>query len=112
MGAKGNLINWNTATWHIDEGMEWIEKSTEEICLVPEPKDIIFPELRTNEDSHLLCKKLRGKMTVTDSQAKQDALIKEFKRARPNDFKDIGKMCRVYLEQTCFQFPNIVTFCS
>ena len=70
---------------------------------MPEPKDVIFPELRTNEDSHLLCKKLRGEMTVTDSQAKQNALVKEFKRARPDDFNDIGKMYRVYLQLTCSQ---------
>ena len=77
--AKGNMINWDTARWHIDEGMEWIEKSMDEVCLLPKPKNTIFPELRTNEDSHLLCNKLGGEMTVVDSQDKQDALIKEYR---------------------------------
>ena len=89
--AKGNLINWDTARWHIDEGMEWVEKSMDEVCLLPKPKDTIFPELRTNEDSHLLCNKLKGEMTVTDSQAKQNALVREYQRAIPGTFSDISK---------------------
>ena len=73
------MINWDTAQWHIDEGMEWVEKSMDEVCLLPKPKDTIFPELRTFEDSHLLCNKLKGKMTIVDSQDKQDTLIKEYR---------------------------------
>ena len=42
-------------------------------------------------------------MTVTDSQAKQDALVKEFRRARPDDFNDIGEMYIVYLSPICSQ---------
>ena len=73
------MINWDTARWHIDEGMKWVEKGMDEVCLLPKPKDTIFPELRTFEDSHLLCNKLKGKMTIVDSQDKQDTLIKEYR---------------------------------
>ena len=63
----------------------------DEVCLLPKPKDTIFPERLTNEDSHLLCNKLKGKMTVVDSQDKQDALIKEYKRAVPGTFSEMSK---------------------
>ena len=71
--------------------MEWIEKSVDDVCLLPKPKDVVFPEDRTNEEMHLLCKKLRGHMSVTDSQAKQDALVREYKRAIPGTFTDISR---------------------
>ena len=71
--------------------MEWIDKTIDEVCQLPQPKDIIFPEFRTNEASHLLCNKLKGEMTVTDSQAKQNALVNEYKRAIPGTFNDISK---------------------
>ena len=71
--------------------MEWIEKTKEEVCQLPKNKDTIFPEWYTQMDSHLLCNKLKGEMTVTDSQAKQDALVKEYKRAIPGTFTDISK---------------------
>ena len=60
--------------------MEWIEKGVEEVCLLPKPKDVLFPEYRTNENLHLLCNKLGGHITVTDSQLKQDHLVDEFRR--------------------------------
>ena len=89
------MINWDTAHWHIDEGMEWIEKNMDEICLLPKPKNIIFPEFRTHEDSHLLCQKLRGGMTVVDSRAKQHALVEEYKKALPGTFSDISKKSKI-----------------
>ena len=68
--------------------MEWIEKSVEDVCLLPKPKDVVFPEDRTNEEMHLLCKKLRGHMSVTDSQAKQDVLAKEYQRMLPEKYDE------------------------
>ena len=51
----------------------------------------VSSELRTNKDSHLLCNKLKGEMTVVDSQDKQNALVEEYKRAIPGTFTDISK---------------------
>ena len=56
---KGNLVNWEDSSWDLDEGMEWIEMPAEEVCILPRPRDIIFPEYRTYEDMLLLCNKLR-----------------------------------------------------
>ena len=67
--------------------MVWIEKEMNEICLLPQPKDILFPEARTNADFHLLCNKLKGHLSVSDTQSSMDALIEEFKMTMPEDFK-------------------------
>ena len=60
----------------------------EDVCLLPQPKDIVFPEDRTNQEMHLLCNKLRGHMSASDSQAKQDALAVEYKRMMPEKYKE------------------------
>ena len=56
--SRGNLIDWDDSPWILDPGMEWIELDKEEVCELPRPKDILFPEYRTNADTHLLCNKL------------------------------------------------------
>ena len=83
---KGNLVNWEDSSWYLDEGMEWIDMLAEDVCILPRPMDIIFPEYRTYEDMLLLCNKLSGSLSVTDGQTKQDDLINEFKRKLPEDF--------------------------
>ena len=88
--TKGNLVNWDDSIWHLDEGIEWIEKTREDVCLLPKPKDIVFPESRTFTDSNLLCSKLKGHMSVTDSVAKQDAMGKEFMRVIEHDYESQG----------------------
>ena len=85
--SKGNLINWDDSPWILDPGMVWIQKEMDEICLLPRPKDIIFPEPRTNADFHLLCNKLKGHLSVSDTQSNMDSLIEEFKLQRPDDLK-------------------------
>ena len=85
--SQGNLINWDDSPWILDPGMVWIEKEMEEICLLPQPKDILFPEYRTNADFHLLCNKLKGHLSVADTQSSMDALIEEFKMQMPDAFK-------------------------
>ena len=77
-----------------------MDKTIDEVCQLPQPKDVIFPEFRTNEDSHLLCKKLKGEMTVTDSQVRQDALVNEYQRAIPGTFTDISKGYLILLKIT------------
>ena len=84
--SRGNLIDWDDSTWILDPKMVWIEKEMNEICLLPEPKDILFPEARTNSNFHLLCNKLRGHLSVSDTQSSMDALIEEFKITMPEDF--------------------------
>ena len=83
----GNLVNWDNSIWHLDEGIEWIERTREDVCLLPKPRDIIFPESRTFTDSSLFCTKLKGHMSVTDSPAKQAALAKEFMRVIEHDYE-------------------------
>ena len=71
--------------------MEVIEKTQEEVCLLPKPRDIVFPELRENEDMHLLCNKLKGTMSVTDSQDTQDRLVEEFTKKMPDEYNEFSK---------------------
>ena len=78
--TKGNLVNWDDSVWDLDDGNKWIELTKEDLCLLPKPRDIVFPEKRTFADSTLLCRKLKGQLTITDSLAKQEALIAEFMR--------------------------------
>ena len=77
--------------------MEWIEQNTDDVCLLPKPKNTIFPEDRSNRDMHHLCNKLKGHMTVTDSQAKQDLLTEEFKRKMPHLY---GRQCKLMFALT------------
>ena len=67
--------------------MVWIEREMKELCLLPQPKDIPFPEDRTNADYHLFCNKLKGHLSVADTQSKMDALIEEFKMQMPDALK-------------------------
>ena len=48
--TKGNIVDWEEAEWNLSEGMEWIEQTTDDVCLLPKPKNTIFPEDRTNRD--------------------------------------------------------------
>ena len=82
--SKGDLVNWDTSSWELSH-MEIIERSQDEVCLLPKPTDIFFPEKRDNKDTHHLCNKLRGTMSVTDNRATQTRLIKEFFKKLPND---------------------------
>ena len=60
--------------------MEWIELDKEEVCELPRPKDILFPEYRTNADTHLLCNKLKGHLSVADNQESMSNLIDTFNK--------------------------------
>ena len=88
--SKGDLVNWETSSWDLSH-MEVIEKSQDEVCLLPKPRDIVFPELRENEDMHLLCNKLKGTMSVTDSQDTQDRLVEEFTKKMPDEYNEFSK---------------------
>ena len=74
----------------MDEGIEWIERTRDDVCLLPKPRDIIFPESRTFTESELLCSKLKGHMSVIDNLAKQDAMVAEFKRVIEHDYENQG----------------------
>ena len=99
---KGNLINWEDSQWILDPGMVWIEREMKEICLLPQPKDIAFPEYRTNADLNLLCNKLKGHISVADSQSKMDDLIEEFKMQLPDAMNGY---------QTCMYGVLIICLC-
>ena len=85
--SRGNLIDWEDSTWILDPKMVWIEKEIEEICLLPQPKDILFPEARTNADFHRLCNKLGGHLSVSDTHSSMGALIEEFRKTMPEASK-------------------------
>ena len=89
--SKGDLVNWDTSSWDLSH-MNVIEKSQDEVCLLPKPRDIVFPELRENEDMHLLCNKLKGTMSVTDSQDTQNRLIEEFTKKMPDEYNEFSKL--------------------
>ena len=76
--------------------MEWINKGKDEVCLLPQPRNILFPEYRTNSDMHLICNKLKGHLSVSDSQEMQDALIHEFKTQMPKEMSGY-QTCKLYL---------------
>ena len=51
--SKGDLVNWETSSWDLSH-MEVIEKSQDEVCLLPKQRDIVFPELRKNEELYVV----------------------------------------------------------
>ena len=54
------------------------EIDMEEVCQLPKPQDVVFPERRSMTDSKLMCTKLGGKLTVVNDLKKQDELIARF----------------------------------
>ena len=74
---KGNLVNWDDAEWSL-ENMDVEEWSLDTVCILPEPRDVVFPGTKTVPDTKLLCNKLGGKMTVVKDQTHQDELITYF----------------------------------
>ena len=72
--------------------MEIIERNQDDVCLLPKPRDIVFPELRENTDMHLLCNKLKGTMSVTDSQVAQERLVKEFTKKMPDEYNEFSEL--------------------
>ena len=82
------MIDWDNSKWQLDEGIEWREKSFKEVCLIPQPADIFIPEHRSNSESHQLCNKLRGHLSVTDSQEKAEAMFAELQPKVPPSLKD------------------------
>ena len=87
----GNVVNWNTANWQL-ENMVRDNKSQEEVCLLPEQRDIVFPELRSYHDTKLLCKKVGGKMTVVTNDDMQKNLVEIFKKTLAEKYYDMGKV--------------------
>ena len=92
--SKGDLVNWETSSWDLSH-MEVIEKSQDEVCLLPKPRDIVFPELRENEEMHLLCNKLKGSMSITDSQDTQNRLVEEFSKKMPDEYNEYSKLSNI-----------------
>ena len=68
----------------------------EEVCQLPQPKDILFPEYRTNTDTHILCNKLKGHLSVANTRDKMNLLIDKFKRHMPEAFQGYQSCMLVY----------------
>ena len=84
------MVNWNTAIWNLDH-MVQDNKTEEEVCLLPKPRDILFPELRFYHDAKLLCKKVGGEITVVVSDEMQRGLVETFKKNLADKWEDLGK---------------------
>ena len=56
---SGNLVDWDSADWRVDN-MVKETRPFDEVCLLPKPRSIGFPEPRSNSDYKLLCNKLKG----------------------------------------------------
>ena len=72
------MVDWETSDWTL-ENMISEEINLEEVCQLPKPKDVVFPERRSMTDAKLFCTKLGGKLTIVSDQRKQDELIRKFK---------------------------------
>ena len=64
---KGNIVNWDRAQWNFTNA-ELGKRTQEEVCKLPDPRDVAFPERRTYEKHNLLCKAINGKVTVITSE--------------------------------------------
>ena len=73
------MVNWERATWKL-KNITIVNMRKETVCNLPEPRDVLFPTMRTYNDHKLLCKTLNGRITVVNSSASQDSLIDTFKR--------------------------------
>ena len=65
-----------------------VKKTEEEVCQLPEPEDILFPEQRTYYTAKLMCEKVGGKMTIVDSDQKLRKLLNTFKKKKANMAED------------------------
>ena len=86
---SGNVVNWNTATWHLQHLIQ-DTKSKDEVCLLPKKRHIVFPELRSYHDTKLLCQKVGGKITVVMDKEMQRQLITAFKKTLAEKYYDMG----------------------
>ena len=87
-------MNWDNSSWDLSH-MEVVEKSQDEVCLLPKPRDTVFPELRGNKDMHHLCSKLKGNMSITDGRETQKRLVQEFKEKLPNEYNEVSKLSNI-----------------
>ena len=87
----GNVVNWDTASWNL-ENMVPDNQTEEDVCLLPKPRHIVFPEPRTYHDTQLLCKKVGGRITVVTDNKMQNGLVETFKKTLAEKYYDMG-MC-------------------
>ena len=72
------------------KNMMRVSKTEEEVCQLPEPEDILFPEQRTYSDAKLICEKVGGQMTVVNSNHMLRKLVDTFKKNKDNKAEDDG----------------------
>ena len=92
---SGNLVDWGSADWQIDN-MVKETRPFDEVCLLPKPRSIVFPEPRSNSDYKLLCNKLKGELTVITSDRMQDELIENLKKIPDVDCIWSGKCAGIW----------------
>ena len=88
--STGNLVDWDNSNWIIDN-MVRETLTVEDVCLLPKPKHVVFPEKRSNADSKRLCNKLKGELTVITSEKMQDELVNSYKTSIPEQYSDYGE---------------------
>ena len=63
-------------------------RTVEEVCQLPKPEDVIFPEKRSYVGHQRMCNKMRGRVTVVKSDPMMDRLIDVFKATLPNHYSE------------------------
>jgi hypothetical protein len=82
---KGNLVDWTTAEWTL-ENMIAEKRSIDEVCQLPVPKDVLFPEKRNMSDVKLLCNRMGGNVSVVKDKEMQTRLVEQFQIRLPDQY--------------------------
>jgi hypothetical protein len=88
--TKGNLVDWTTAGWAL-ENMVSEKRSIIEVCQLPVPRDVLFPEKRNMSDVKLLCNSMSGNVTVIKNKDMQNKVVEQFKTELPDEYGPNGK---------------------
>ena len=73
------FVDWDTSKWILIGGMNESTVDFKEVCEPPAPQNLIFPgELRTMRDNVLLCKKMRGSISVIRNESTQSMMTAQF----------------------------------
>jgi hypothetical protein len=92
------LVDWGNSKWNLENMVEK-QVPVDKVCKLPKTQDVLVVEERTVPELQLLCRKLRGKVTVVTSYEMQNQLIMKFKEILPNELDEYGKLSCFYNRQ-------------
>ncbi len=87
---EGNVVAWSQSRWSLVNAVEETE-SGKTICTLPLPRHVLFPEPRSMAEHKLLCRKLKGNVTVVKDGALQNELITQLYEVFPDKKTDASK---------------------